>query len=170
MRRVIVACCSAALVAAVFVPGVVAATPAESAPLQGVVDMEIGGTGTCPAPPVNVPEPGFCWLGRIEGDVEGTIAFWETAANYVVGKAEHFFEVFLVLPDSGGSFSGTDDGLWNFSTFKFRSQGWVTAASEEWAFLVGYKFFEMGRTSNPDLGLPITADDVQVFMAKAKGG
>ncbi len=39
--------------------------------------------------------------------------------------------------------------VWNFATFKFRANGWVTKASPQWAGLVGAKFHEMGTTSDP---------------------
>ena len=55
------------------------------------------------------------------------------------------------IPTSGGFIKGYDDGLWNFSTWKFRSEGRVTEASPEWSHLVGYKFHEMGTTDDPNL-------------------
>ena len=162
---------SVALVATMFallwmsVPA--AATPAsEAAPLRGVIDMAYG--LPCPVvTPVPVPDPAACWYGTVTGDINGTVAFWETAANYVVGTTEHFFEVFTILPVGGGSIYGVDAGVWNFSTFKFRSQGWVTDASSEWASLIGLKYFEMGRTSDPNLGLPVTGYDTEMFLAEA---
>ena len=131
-----------------------------------------GPGGVCPlTPPVTVPQPAACWYGTVEGDISGQVAFWETDANYIVGKTEHFFEVFTILPAGGGSISGVDAGVWNFSTFKFRAQGWVTDASSEWASLIGYKYFEMGRNSPFDPNapvLPVTAFDVEMFLAKAQ--
>jgi hypothetical protein len=111
----------------------------------------------------------FYWLGTVTGcSIAGTIKFWEEDLNYVVGKTEHFFEVFTIEPDSGGVINGRDEGVWNFSTFKFRANGCVTDASEEWAHLVGNKYHEMGTTSNPDEGLPITAPGGMMRLAPAE--
>jgi len=94
------------------------------------------------------PESTMYWKGSISGGVSGTCYFWETEKNYVVGKVEHFFEDFYI--DLGdGWISGYDNGVWNFPTFKFRASGRVTDASENYAYLIGSKFYEEGRTTNP---------------------
>ncbi len=95
------------------------------------------------------------WKGTITGDISGTSYYWETQKNYIVGTSEHFFEDFYIaLPD--GWISGYDDGVWNFATFNFRAQGWVTDASENYEYLIGTRFFEQGTTSNPANGFPVT--------------
>ncbi len=86
------------------------------------------------------------WVGTITGDIQGIVEFWETSDNYVVGTTEHFFETFRITTDKG-VISGVDGGVWNFPTFKFRANGWVTEASGDWAYLVGYKMHEIGTTS-----------------------
>jgi hypothetical protein len=92
------------------------------------------------------------WVGTLSGcDLAGKVEYWETDQNYVVGKTEHFFETFTITPDAGGVINGVDAGVWNFSTFKFRANGWVTDATGPWTSLVGYKFHEMGTTTSPDL-------------------
>jgi hypothetical protein len=89
------------------------------------------------------------WIGTLSGcELAGTIEYWETDQNYVVGKTEHFFEIFKITTPNG-VISGWDNGVWNFSTFKFRAEGRVTAAYGDWAFLLGYKFHEMGTTTDP---------------------
>ena len=97
------------------------------------------------------------WRGPITGCIlsPGTIEFRETPLNRVAGKTEHFFEKFIIYAP-GGTISGDDAGVWNFATFKFRANGWVTAASTPYADLVGAKFHEMGTTSDPDSTWPIT--------------
>jgi hypothetical protein len=77
----------------------------------------------------------------------------------------HFVEEFTIWPSDGGEIYGKDWGVWNMTTFKFRAQGWVTDASDEWAHLVGSRYHEIGVTSNPDDGLPITAPDGQMHIA-----
>lgn len=169
MRRTIL---FVAVVALALLPAAPAgAGLSESSPLRGVIDMQYPGGpgGVCPlVPPVTVPFPSQCWYGTVEGDIDGTVAFWETDANFFPGKTEHYFEVFTILPEGGGSINGVDAGVWSFQTFKFRAQGWVTDASPEWASMVGYKYFEMGTTSDPNLGLPVTSYDIEMFLAKAK--
>jgi hypothetical protein len=106
-----------------------------------------------PGPNPNHPELEY-WKGEITGAITGTCYFWETEKNYIVGKTEHFFEDFHI--DLGdGWISGHDEGVWNFATFKFRANGWVTSASENYVYLIGSKFHEEGTTTNPDWGLPI---------------
>ena len=169
---------SAALVAMMFgllcmsTPAV--AAPGSSAPLRGViVDMTatwpIPPLGNCPATPppgIVVDDPTGCWYGHVQGDIDGVIAFWESDANYVVGQTEHFFETFAFWPDSGGYITGADVGLWSFANGKFHSNGWVTGTSPEWTGLLGYKYFEMGTTTDPN-GWPITAYGTELFLAKA---
>ena len=45
---------------------------------------------------------------------------------------------------AGGWFAGTETGQWNMGTGAFRASGPVTAASPEWAGMVGYRFHESG--------------------------
>jgi|GEM_PF-2836311 len=70
----------------------------------------------------------------------------ETKEYWESGKVAHFYEDFVIKPVTGGYISGYDDGLWTFSTWKFRAEGRVTDASDEWSYLIGYKFHEMGTT------------------------
>jgi hypothetical protein len=92
-------------------------------------------------------------MGDITGGITGTCYFWETERNYIVGSVMHFFEDFYI--DLGdGWVSGYDNGIWNFATFKYRAHGWITDASENYAHMIGCKFYEEGVTSNPDV-LPI---------------
>jgi opacity protein-like surface antigen len=118
----------------------VSAQPNASRPIKCVVDIQTNEPGIQPD-----------WYGTVSGCIlEGNITFTETNENYVAGKTGHFFEDFVIHPASGGEIVGYNGGVWNFSTFKFRANGYVTSASEEWAYLVGYKYHEMGVTSSPD--------------------
>jgi hypothetical protein len=105
------------------------------------------------------------WVGSISGcSLEGSITITENWEKmFIVGASEHFFETFTIKPDSGGVIYGEDAGVWNFSTFKFRANGRITSASEEWEDLVGYKFHEMGITSDPS-NPPITASGVTMKL------
>ena len=112
---------------------------------------------------------GTYWSGTVTGpecSVEGTIRFDAVPAEYFnAGKTVHFVEEFTIEPYSGGVIKGKNWGVWNLSTFKFRANGWVRDASDEWAHLVGSHYHEMGRTSNPGDGIPITAPDGQMRIA-----
>jgi hypothetical protein len=114
---------------------------------------------------------GFYWLGTVTGpdcSVAGTIRFDAVLAEYSYpGKTMHFVEEFTIWPDTGGVIRGKNWGVWNMSTFKFRAHGWVRDASDEWAHLIGYQYHEMGKTSNPADGLPLTAPDGKMTLAPA---
>jgi hypothetical protein len=112
---------------------------------------------------------GLFWLGTVSGpecSVAGTIRFDAVPEEYSYpGKTMHFVEEFTIRPDAGGVIYGKNWGVWNMSTFKYRAQGWVREASDEWAYLVGSQYHEMGKTSNPDDGLPLLAPDGKMKIA-----
>jgi hypothetical protein len=112
-------------------------------PLKCVVDMAV-------LPDFNPMES--VWFGTISGDINGSIGFWEQGAAFP-GKTQHFAETWTIWVDGdpAKAISGYDDGVWNFSTFEFRANGWVTAAVPAWQGLVGHKLFEIGTTSDPNL-------------------
>jgi hypothetical protein len=95
------------------------------------------------------------WVGSLTGcAIAGTVEYWETDQNYVVGakggKVEHYFEIFKITTASGVIW-GHEKGVYNFmSNFKFNADGWVTSATGNWAYLVGYKFHEIGWTTDPN--------------------
>lgn len=134
-----------------------AVAAAETEPLRG--EMTIS---------VVFPECPDChWAGTISGDIVGTIELWEIWDKiFVVGSTEHYFETFKITT-STGVISGVDQGLWNFATFKFRANGWVTEATGDWAYLVGYKVHEMGTTSAPPpAGPPLVTGTASWFLAE----
>jgi hypothetical protein len=105
-----------------------------------------------------------CWLGTVAGDVKGTVAFCETPANYVVGTTEHFFETFT-FTTAHGVITGFDNGLYYFGKppYLFWSSGQVTGATGDWTYLVGYKYFEVGTTSDPNY-LPLVGPTTMMFV------
>ena len=124
----------------------VSAQPKESALIECVIN-------------IHTPIPGIPqetdWFGEVEGcSLDGTISFNEQVYVDPIGKTLHFSEDFKIMPASGGEIIGYDLGVWNLTTGKFRSNGYVTSASDEWADLVGYKFHEMGVTDSTDLSDP----------------
>lgn len=132
------------------------AKPNTSGPVECIIDI------------TNDLTVGDFWFGTVSGcSLEGTIKFVHgEKENYGKGKTWHFYENFIIWPASGGVIEGTDEGVWNFSTFKFRANGWVTSASGDWAYLVGYKFHEIGTTSNPD-AVAVHAPDTRMKLVPA---
>ena len=133
------------------------AKPNASPLIKCVVDIQT-------SPPGVKPD----WYGTIEGEecsIAGTVTFNETDENFDAGKSGHFFEEFTIKPYSGGEIHGEDNGVWNFSTFKFRANGYVTGASPKWEHLVGYKFHEMGTTTSPDEPIISVTDTVMTLHA-----
>lgn len=149
------------IVALLFVP--FSAVSAESnAPIECVLDITY-----------DEWEPGvFYWLGTLDDcDLAGAIKFEAVPEEYAEpGKALHFVEEFTINPNSGGWIKGKNGGVWNFSTFKFRANGWVRETSPKWAHLVGAKYHEMGTTTpyygEPD-DLPILAPDGAMRLVSA---
>jgi len=97
----------------------------------------------------------FYWLGTLaDCELAGTIRFDAVLEEYAEsGKTLHFVEEFTINPYSGGEIRGKNWGVWNFSTFKFRANGWVREATTEWEHLIGNKYHEIGTTS-PYFGDP----------------
>ena len=98
------------------------------------------------------------WRGNLSNCVldKADVHYYGQPESWESGKVAHFHEHFVISRD-GDSISGYDDGLWNFSTWKFRAEGRVTEATGKWSYLVGYKFHEMGTTDDPTL-LPTDPD------------
>lgn len=142
----------AVLMLALLFSSIAAVSAQAGAPIECVVDLKYD------------PSVGPYWDGTIsECSLQGSIRIWETDENYFAGKTEHFFETFTIWPESGGEINGEDAGVWNISTFNFRANGWITSASPEWEYLVGYKFHEMGRTSDPSV-IPLTASNITMKL------
>jgi hypothetical protein len=177
VRRACIAFAAIALALSMSVPAASAPTraPAHRAAgthLRAIVDMVFVYPG-CPLTPPDVgdlmqivPDATGCWYGTVEGDVDGTIAFWETSPNFVAGNTEYFFEVFTFLPESGGFVWGVDQGIWSLRSWVFTANGWVTATSDDWTDLLGASYSERGKTSDPD-GWPVTGYGTRASFTKA---
>ena len=85
------------------------------------------------------------WEGSLTGDIVGSIIVTEGAPSFP-GKTEHFTETFAITT-ADGTIEGFDEGVWSFQTFKWRANGMVTAATGDWAYLVGYNVHEIGLTT-----------------------
>lgn len=133
----------------------VSAASSEPKPIRCIVDVAYNDWGG----------GDWYWTGPIYGcSISGTIKMWELPP-FFAGSTEHYFEEFLITTNTG-TISGTDAGVWNFGTFKFRSNGWVTAGTGDLEYLVGYKVHQMGVTSPWPGELPITADGAEMtFVA-----
>lgn len=115
-------------------------------------------------PPDYAPGRDADWSGPLTGDISGMSYFWEiqtgpdTWKSYVTGakegKVEHFFEDFVIVFTDGSWIAGYDNGIWTFSTAKYRSEGRVIAASTGLEKFIGCKFFEEGIVGFPSPGPP----------------
>jgi hypothetical protein len=100
---------------------------------------------------------GAMWTGDISGDIEGTFQVLldgapifpggDPAAPPPPGMTEHFAENWVITTDNG-VIEIYDEGVWTFNTFKFRANGRVTSATEDYAYLEGAKVKIMGTTSS----------------------
>ena len=156
---------TAALMVAFLFASFSAVSAEPKAPIECVMDIVYADHGD-----------GEYWKGPISGCIlEGTIRFDADEANpaYVTGNMLHFFEKFTIYPDVGGEIYGINAGVGDiFNRYKFRANGWVTGASGtpdvEWDYLIGYKTFEMGTSSDPSAGPPITAYDTLMRFVPAQ--
>jgi len=110
-------------------------------------------------------EQGY-WWGGLTGPFSGMVTYKgdpdHTAwGSYYVG---HFYEVFTICvgepvtptgcPEPEGSYiTGVDQGVYLYQNgsgkWHFIAQGWVTGASADYAYLIGYEYRENGWTTNP---------------------
>ncbi len=120
-----------------------------------------------------VEDEGAYWEGTVRGcSLAGDIRFDPDPDNpsYPVGKTLHFFELFTIEPYSGGVIQGNTVGVGHlYKPFKFRANGWVTDATEQWSHLIGNKYFEMGTSTDPlDPSIPLTAEDMVMKIMPAQ--
>ena len=88
----------------------------------------------------------YIWVGTVSGDIEGSIIVTPSSASFP-GSTEHFLETWVITTQDG-TIEGYDEGVWSFKTFKVRTNGRVTRATDPaWADLVGCKVHFMGSTS-----------------------
>ena len=131
---------------------VVSAEPASSGPIDCLLDITYDDHDENGEP---------YWLGTVEGpdcSVAGTIEFYAVREEYfTAGKTMHFVETFVIRPVDGGELYGKNYGVWNMKSFKFRANGWVLDATQEWEHMIGYKYHESGTTTDPADAPPIDA-------------
>ncbi len=151
----------------------VAATPSHD---PGAVQLVITISFTDP--------PGY-WWGSVSGDLSGMVKFPGNPdePNWFggVSPAAHFHELFTICvgegptPDgcsgtTGSYLTGVDEGVYLFMSgsgkWHFVASGWVTGASSDLAYLIGYAYHENGWTTDPNLGLPIVGS-ASAFIAPA---
>lgn len=92
------------------------------------------------------------WEGTITGDITGTIYVTEMEPNFP-GITEHYFETWDITTNEG-TITIYQKGVWSFKSFEFKSNGYVTAATGAWEFLLESTAHARGVTT------PITADPI----------
>ena len=90
----------------------------------------------------------FYWDGTITGDIEGTFIGTPDPLPSFPGSTEHFLETWVITTDAG-NIELYQEGVWNFKTGKWRSNGMVTAASGDWMHLIGCNVHVRGVTTLP---------------------
>lgn len=88
----------------------------------------------------------FQWEGTITGDIEGTFTIFPDPEPSFPGILEHYVETWVIETDEG-SIELIQKGVWSFKTFKFKSNGWVTAATGTWEYLLGSDAHVRGVTT-----------------------
>ena len=90
----------------------------------------------------------FYWDGSITGDIEGTFIITPDPLPGFPGSTEHFLETWVITTDDG-TISLYQEGVWNFKTGRWRSNGMVTAASTDYTYLIGCNVHVRGVTTLP---------------------
>jgi hypothetical protein len=85
------------------------------------------------------------WNGTVSGDINGKANLTLIAATFP-GITEHYSETWDIVT-ADGSITIYQEGVWSFKSFKFKSNGWVTAATGAWAYLLGSDAHVRGVTS-----------------------
>ncbi len=89
----------------------------------------------------------------------------DESGPYSKGVVGHFHEIFWVCigepvttygcqnPEEGSYITGVDEGVYAYASptgqWHFMANGWVTGASADYAYLIGYKYIENGWTTDP---------------------
>ena len=85
------------------------------------------------------------WIGTIWGDIEGDVTLSAIQATFP-GITEHYSETW-VITTSTGTITLYQEGVWSFKSFEFKSNGYVTAATGSWEYLVGSDAHVRGVTT-----------------------
>jgi hypothetical protein len=132
---------SIALLALIITLALIPAVLAQpNMPLRCDLQIELGPSG---------------WFGNVSGSIEGTITIVLLDAVFP-GITEHYWEVWTIVT-SGGTITIYQAGVWSFKSFKFKSNGYVTAATGTWEYLEGARVHTRGLTTDLDAD-PITGD------------
>ena len=101
---------------------------------------------------LNEEPSGYTWFLTITGDIVGTGGITIIDASFP-GITEQYCESWHIDTDHG-MIEGYQEGVWSFKSFKFNSNGWVTAATEDWEYLLGSDMHVRGVTTDPNF-LPL---------------
>ena len=125
-------------------------------------------------------EPPGYWWGGLTGDINGMATYLPdyTQTGRNTGVIGHFYENFTICfgltptptgcnPPTGSYIIGKDHGVYNIQPdrgkWHFMASGWVTGASSDLAYLIGYKYHENGWTTSPYD--PVTYGEGTVLLA-----
>jgi hypothetical protein len=92
--------------------------------------------------------PPVVWNGVISGDIVGTLVITADPQPSFPGQTEHFLETW-VITTADGTIALYQDGVWNMKTGRWRSNGMITAASDDWMYLISATMHVRGVTTLP---------------------
>ena len=101
---------------------------------------------------LNEEPNGYTWFLTITGDIVGTGGITLIDASFP-GITEHYCETWHIDTDQG-IIEGYQEGVWSFKSFEFKSNGYVTVATEDWEYLLGSDMHVRGVTTDPNF-LPL---------------
>ena len=129
--------CTVALLSTLLVPAV-SAQPNKPLRCETYFELNwdwVGFGGTSP----------YTWIGTVSGDIEGDVYITLIGATFP-GITEHYEETWEIVT-ADGSIEIYHKGVWSFKTFKCKSNGYVTDATGDWAYLDGADVHMRGVTS-----------------------
>ena len=95
----------------------------------------------------------YSFIGTVSGDIDGILKIALLEAWFPAPGVEHFIEYWRIETLTG-TIEGENKGKWTMSNFKWLANGEVTAATGDWADLVGSKWQYGGTTDDPSVGPP----------------
>jgi len=108
------------------------------------------------------------WYGTMAGDLNGTVESWglDFTPNPlgVVSLPFAVYTGYAIFTTDCGVITTYNMGIWNLDTWEYRASGWVTEATGNWKYLIGWMDYNYGATTDPNATLVTVTDGFEAFL------